>query len=120
MAIFINTLGVTLIIFTLWWFLLSKPPALRMAAHAKSIDILVKDGVYEPSQIKIPAHTAVTLRFFRQDPTPCAEVLVFTGINRSYSLPLNKGVEIKLDPQPVGELEFSCQMGMYRGRLVVE
>lgn len=34
-------------------------------------------------------------------------------------LPLNESVEIKLDIPAAGEYEFTCQMQMYRGSLVV-
>jgi len=115
----VNLLGIILIGLTLGWFLLSKPRPSRPRS-VQAVDILVKDGVYEPSQIRVSAHQALRLHFLRQDPTPCAETVVFTRLNRNYMLPLNKLVEIKLEPQPAGELEFTCEMGMYRGRLVIE
>jgi plastocyanin domain-containing protein len=116
----INGLGFLLIIGVLWWFLGSKPAAHKTLTRNNIVDILVREGVYEPGRILVPAETPLTLRFFREDPTPCAEVIEFAAINRSFFLPLNKTIEIKLDPLPRGELEFTCQMGRYRGRLVVE
>jgi len=118
--LFANLLGIILIVLTLWWFLWSKPRFKQYTAGSNRIDILVKDGIYEPTQIKVPAKTALTLRFLREDPTPCAEVVLFPSINRNYFLPLHKVVEVALDPQPAGEIEFTCQMGMYRGKLIVE
>lgn len=120
MAIIINLTGLALILFTLYWFILSKPQAQLFKQGGERITILVKDGVYEPSRIQVPAHTPLHLSFLRQDPTPCAEMVIFVGLDRQYCLPLNQAVEINLDPLPPGELVFSCEMGMYRGRLVIE
>ena len=35
-------------------------------------------------------------------------------------LPPHQDVTVELEPQLPGEYEFTCQMGMLRGRLIVE
>ncbi len=115
----IDTLGLWLIFFILWWFFFMTPRTKKITG-ANSIDIYVQEGIYHPAQIKISPRKAVILRFIRKDPTPCSEYVVFPKLNLSCRLPLNKPTEITLPPQPPGEIEFMCQMGMYRGRVIVE
>ena len=38
----------------------------------------------------------------------------------SADLPLGQAIKIELIPQDKGEHEFTCQMGMYRGKLIVK
>jgi plastocyanin domain-containing protein len=47
-------------------------------------------------------------------------MVVFPDFDKSAKLPTGETVPIELLPQEAGEFEFSCQMGMFRGRLVVE
>lgn len=115
----VNITGAMLIILTLWWFFGSKARPKVLAETDSEIHIRVKDGIYQPAQIQIPAGKTITLRFLRQDPTPCAEYVLFAQLNLSYQLPLNEEVKIIIPPQSSGEIDFTCQMGMYRGRLIV-
>jgi len=46
--------------------------------------------------------------------------VVFPDFNKSAKLPEGKVVPIEFVPQQAGEFEFACQMGMLRGKLVVE
>ncbi len=117
--IIVNVIGVALIGLIIWWFWLSKP-ALYSAKTAGVIDILVKDGVYQPAYIQVERNQPITLRFTRIDAIPCAEIVIFNTLNISQQLPLNQPVDIKLKLEKPGEYEFTCQMGMYRGKLMVE
>lgn len=118
--LWLNLIAIIFIALTLWWFLLGKREVKVYSAMNNVAIILVKDGVYEPAQLRVAARHIIILRFLREDPTPCAEVVVFPQMNRSYFLPMNEVLEILLDPQPAGVIDFSCQMGMYRGKLIVE
>lgn len=101
----------------IWWFWLSKLSILTKAEDF--IEIKVKDGVYQPAYIQVKTNLLVTLRFIREDPSPCAEVVVFNSLNISEQLPLHKPKDIVLTLKNVGVYEFTCQMGMYRGKLIV-
>ncbi|HLB41712.1 MAG TPA: cupredoxin domain-containing protein [Gammaproteobacteria bacterium] len=117
-SLFINLSGLVLIILILWWFFFSKHRVDVMIGD-KPIKILVKDGIYQPSSIQVPMGKEIKLHFVRQDGTPCAETVLFSKLNTSYQLPLNQNVEIIIPPQQPGEIEFTCQMGMYKGKLLV-
>lgn len=97
---------------------MSKPKA-RRALSTDSIEVIVDGGVYTPARIEVKAGQPVTLKFIRRDPSPCAEKVLFDQLGISSDLALGKPQKITLAPMSPGEYEFTCQMGMYRGKLVV-
>ncbi len=118
MIFFIVTLiGFALIGFIVWWFWLSQS-RLSPIQLDKLIEIKVKEGIYQPASIQVPLNQEITLRFIRQDPSPCAETVIFNTLDINKSLPLNQPTDIKLTLIKPGEYEFTCQMGMYRGKLI--
>jgi len=113
----LNSAGIILIALIIYWFWFSKPKSVKTTA--REIDIVVNNGVYSPSRIEINAGDTVLLNFLRKDPSPCAEKVIFSDLNISEDLPINKNKAVKIKaPQP-GEYEFTCQMQMYRGTLIV-
>lgn len=114
----VNAVAAVLIIFVYWWFFGStgKP---QVSVENETIQIVVKDGVYFPSMIQVPAGKPIKLTFLRKDMSECAGVVNFPQLNMSYELPVNKQVEISLPPMEKGEVDFVCPMRMYKGRLVV-
>ncbi len=115
----VNLGGAAVIGLIVWWFWLSRPRAQR-ASEGAPIDIVVADGVYTPARIEVPAGRPVTLRFLRKDPSPCAEKVVFDEFNTVRDLPLGQPVDLTIVPERPGEYDFTCQMKMYRGTLVVK
>ena len=114
----INLAGVAVIGLIVWWFWRSRPKAQRVTG-AGLIEILVENGVYTPARIEVLAGKTATLRFLRNDPSPCAEKVLFDTLGVSAELPLGKPVTVMVTPDKPGEVEFTCQMRMYRGTLVV-
>jgi plastocyanin domain-containing protein len=115
-TLFVNLAGLVLIGLIVWWFWLSKPKTLRIAAGA--VDIVVDGGVYTPSRVEVVAGRPVTLRFVRRDPSPCAEKVLFGELGIAADLAMDKPTEVTLTPVNPGEYEFTCQMRMYRGTLI--
>ena len=111
--------GVATIALIVWWFWLSAPKTTR-PADSQLIEILVRDGVYQPAAIEVPAGQPLTLRFLRHDATPCAEMVVFGDLGISADLPQGQPHDITLPALPAGTHEFTCQMGMYRGKLIAK
>lgn len=114
----INLLGVVAIALIIWWFWLSRPKAQR-AEVDRPIEIIVDDGVYTPARIEVPLGKPLTLRFIRKDASPCAEKVLFDDFNISSDLPVGQPHDISFVPDKPGEHEFTCQMRMYRGSLIV-
>ena len=50
----------------------------------------------------------------------CSEMVIFDKIDWSAKLPEGETVTIEFTPQQKGEIPFQCQMGMLRGKVVVE
>lgn len=117
-ALWVNAAGFVLLGLIVWWFWLSRPTARRVTG-AGPIEIIVENGVYTPARIEVAAGAPLTLRFLRKDPSPCAEKLLFDALGVSADLPIDKPVELTVQPPAPGEYEFTCQMRMYRGVLVV-
>lgn len=114
----INLVGLVLIGIIIWWFWLYKAKTIKV--RNGSIEVIVKDGVYQPANISIPANKAVEIAFYRQDPTPCAEALLIPDLDISETLPLNKKVVVSIPATVKGNYPFHCQMQMYKGTLSVE
>lgn len=109
--------GLAAIALIVGWFWLSSPKATHIAAQ-QPIRILVQDGTYQPAALEVSSGQALTLTFLRKDATPCAEKVVFAALGITADLPLGTAVQVALPPLQPGSYEFTCQMGMYRGRLI--
>lgn len=116
--VFINSIGLLLIGLIIFWFWFSKSKSVK--ATTREIDIIVDGGVYSPSRIEIKQGDTVYLNFLRRDPSPCAEKVIFNGLNINEELPVNHSKRIKIKVSQQGEYEFTCQMQMYRGTLIVK
>ncbi len=119
MEIIINLTGLVLIAFIVWWFWIFKNRS-EARVEGNVLDIVVDSGVYEPSVIHAKAGESVTLRFIRKDSNPCAEKVLFSGLDISADLVVGTPYDLTFTPEKKGEYEFTCQMAMYRGKLIVE
>jgi plastocyanin domain-containing protein len=117
MTLLINIIGLLIIALIIWWFWLSRSKAIVMKKNPL-IEIHVKDGVYTPPRIQVKTNTPITLRFIRDDASPCAKTVIFSDLNISKALPLHTPIDILLTLPHTGEYEFTCSMGMYRGKLI--
>lgn len=120
-GLLINLSGLAAVALTIWWFWLAPKGNKQQAANAdEKLEILVKDGVYEPDRIRIPAGKATALHFRREDASPCAEWVLFPDLEVSSQLSVDQVTEVTIPATEAGEYPFHCQMQMYRGTLVVE
>ncbi len=121
--VLVTAVGVGLIAGIVWFFWLKQSTGMRAALTSSGYQettILVKDGVYTPDTIVVDRGTPVRLTFRREESTPCSETVVFDAFGKSAQLPQGQAVAVELMPDEPGRYEFACQMGMYRGTLVVE
>lgn len=81
--------------------------------------ILVK-GSYTPDTLVVRAGKPVRLNFRREESSSCSEMVVLADFGKSAHLPEGELVPVEFLPEEPGSYEFTCQMGMLRGRLVVE
>lgn len=86
---------------------------------AQEASVLVKGG-YSPDTIVVERGSPVRLTFLREEANPCSETVVFERLGMRAALPVGEPVAVELTPEDPGNYAFSCEMGMYRGTLVVE
>lgn len=120
--IVITVLGFALIAFIVWFFWLKKAKGTRAAVtssgHQEAM-ILVKGG-YTPDVVVVTHGKPVRLNFRREESASCSEMVIIADFDKSAQLPTGETVAVEFVPEKPGVYEFSCQMGMFRGQLIVE
>ena len=82
-------------------------------------NILVK-GVYSPDVIKAKAGRPVRLNFSREEDNDCSRFVNLADFHLRRELPQGQTVAVEFIPSKKGEFLFTCDMSMYRGKLIVE
>jgi plastocyanin domain-containing protein len=77
-------------------------------------------GGYDPAQVRVRRGTPVRLVFDRQETSGCSEEVVIPHFGIRRFLPAFERTAVEIVPQEAGTYEFTCGMGMLRGRIVVE
>ena len=85
----------------------------------QEVSVLVKGG-YSPDTILVERERPVRLTFLREEANRCSETVVFERLGARAALPEGEPVTVELTLEEPGSYAFSCEMGMYRGTLVVE
>lgn len=91
----------------------------RRRVFARTTLIRVRGG-YHPDTIYARVGEPLRLTFRREETAACSERVVFPDFGKSAMLPAYQDVTIELTPEHAGVHEFTCQMGMLHGRLIVE
>ncbi len=118
----VTLLGLVLVGVIVWFFWLKKARGTRAALTSSGYQeamVLVKGG-YTPDVLVVQHGKPVRLHFRREETAACSEMVLFPDFNKSARLPTGEVVDIEFLPDKPGEYEFACQMGMFRGKLVVE
>lgn len=80
--------------------------------------VRVKGG-YQPSLVYGQVGEPLRIIFSREETASCSEHVVFPAFGKSAMLPAFEEVALELMPDRAGEYEFTCQLGVIHGRLVV-
>lgn len=92
----------------------------RGRAHQpREVHVRVPAG-YLPDTIRAEAGVLLRVVFRREESSACSEMVVFDSLGKSAAPPEGQPTAVELRPTEAGEYPFSCQMGMLRGRLVIE
>jgi len=120
--VLVDVIGLALIALIVWFFWLKRTPGVRAALTSTGYQeqmVLVKGG-YTPDVIVVQAGKPVRLNFVRQESASCSEQVLLPAWGKSAALPEGETVRVEFLPKERGEFEFACQMGMFRGKLIVE
>lgn len=122
LQIFVILMGLTLTVLIAWYFWFAPKAQTRAAlstAGAQEVAITVKGG-YTPDVIVVQKGRPVRLTFTRHESAACSEKVLFPDFNQNALLPEGEATTIEFTPDKPGEYGFQCQMGMLRGKLIVE
>lgn len=114
--------GIVLTVLIAWYFWFAPKAQTRAAVSAsgaQEVAITVKGG-YTPDVIVVQKGRPVRLTFTRQESSACSEKVLFPDFNQNALLPEGEQVTLEFTPAKEGEYGFQCQMGMLRGKLIVE
>lgn len=118
----VNVVGLGLIAFIVWFFWMKKTAGVRAGLTSGGYQeqmVLVKGG-YTPDVIVVERGKPVRLNFVRQESAACSEMVLLPAFGKSANLPEGQTVPVEFMPSEPGEFEFACQMGMFRGKVIVE
>lgn len=115
-------IGLSLIVGIAWFFWGARKSGVQAALASSGYQealILVKGG-YTPDIIVVQHGKPVRLTFQREETAACSEMVIFDAFGKSAHLPTGQRVPVEFVPEKPGDYEFACQMGMLRGKLIVE
>lgn len=114
--------GLVAIAFIVWFFWLVKKTGVKAAMTSGGYQeamVLVKGG-YTPDVILVERGKPVRLNFVRAESASCSEMVLLPDFGKSANLPEGETIPVEFMPDKTGEFEFQCQMGMFRGKVIVE
>ena len=114
-------LGIALIAWELWYFLVPKRhgEVAALSGGVQEVQVVVKGG-YEPDTIMVEAGRPVRLLFYRDETADCSERVVFDDFGINQELPAFQTTAIEFTPAEPGDYPFRCGMSMLKGRVVAQ
>lgn len=115
-------LGMVSVAWVNWYFFRpgGGPAAIAAAATGiQEVRVIVQGG-YQPSQVRVRAGVPVRMIFDRKETSSCSEEVVLPDFGVRRFLPAHSETAIEFTPGAAGSHEFTCGMGMLRGRVIVE
>jgi len=88
------------------------------SSSPRTVRVRVRGG-YEPAVLRASVGEALRIVFSREETASCSERVLFPAFGKSAMLPPFEDVALELVPERAGEYEFTCQLGVLRGRLLV-
>jgi plastocyanin domain-containing protein len=119
----VTLLGVLSILWINYYFFLADRgtaiAAVSPERGPQRIEIEVKGG-YSPAVVRVRAGRKVRLEFRREETSGCTEEVVVPAFGIRTFLPAHQTTPVEFMPEKPGSYEFTCGMGMVRGRIIVE
>lgn len=119
---FVVLAAVAAIIWVNWYFIFSGRRSVAASTVREGVqEVTVRvAGGYDPSVVRVRKGVPVRLVFQREETSGCSEELVVPDFGIRKFLPPHQRTAIEITPTEAGEFDFTCGMGMLRGRLIVE
>jgi uncharacterized protein len=91
----------------------------NISGETQTINMKITASGFQPNIIKIKKGIPVRWVIDGQAVTSCASKIIIPSLNISKSIASGENI-INFTPTAVGEIPFSCWMGMVRGKFIVE
>lgn len=88
-------------------------------AVIQDVQITITSDGYSPNYIKVKNGSPVTIKLVSKDAYSCASAFRIPSLGISRNLQPNETQTITFTPTQIGQIPFSCSMGMYRGVIEV-
>lgn len=92
----------------------------RSAKVVQSATVSLTDNGYQPASLKLKRGIPARVTFVRKIEETCGKEIAIPDYNIRRALPLDKPVTVEFTPDKAGEFNFTCGMGMLRGKVVVQ
>lgn len=114
--------GLAAVAWVNWYFFLAGGATATAAAAAGGVQEVVIGvrGGYEPARVRVKRGVPVRLVFDRQETSGCSEEVVIPEFGIRRFLPAFSRTAVELTPAEAGSYDFTCGMGMLRGKLIVD
>lgn len=101
------------------YFRWSKTEAVTKRDEKEQKLTVVIEGAYNPNTVKAKVGVPLVITFDRREDSECSKKVIFPDFNIIKELTDFGKTEVRLTPDKAGEFKFSCEMGMYQGKLIV-
>ena len=120
--IIVSFLGLAAIAWINWYFFLADRAGAVDAtvedAGVQRVRVEVKGG-YTPALVRVRAGVPVRLEFHRDETNTCTEEVLLPDFGIRQFLPAHRTTPVSFTPGE-GTYEFTCGMGMVRGKIIAE
>src|ERR1041385_8953256 len=89
------------------------------AGGIQEVTVVVHGG-YSPDEVRVRQGAPLRIVFDRRETSGCTEEVVFPDFAIHRFLPPERKTPIEIVPPAPGSYEFTCGMGMFRGKVIVE
>ena len=121
--IIVTLAGLGAIAWVNWYFFIAgNTPAVAASASAtgpQRLQIEVHSG-YSPAVVRVRAGQPVRLEFHRTETSGCTEEVVIPDFGIRTFLKPFATTPVEFTPERPGSYEFTCGMGMVRGRIIAD
>lgn len=116
-------LGIILILivvglYLVWLKFQRKQEQAEVSGGNQEVTVLVK-GAYDPNEITVKAGIPLRIHFNRQEDADCSRFVTFDSIGIRKDLTSFGMTDVEFTPKEKGEIAFTCDMGMYQGKIIV-
>lgn len=113
--------GVVAILLILWYFFGEREGVVATESESgvQQVKITVRGG-YSRDVVTVREGIPVRLDFYRDEASSCSDTVIFGDLGIARPLPAFQTTAVEFTPNRAGEFNWTCGMGMLRGKLVVE